>query len=145
MSNTYFCFSNECDCYKPHMMGKPLKVHPFYIRSTLIMNSNEWKVLNTNFKSLKAKYNIPIKWTHIWSLRNLQTNKKPVPEKADFKLLESFDYRVLIEFIEESLNLVNVLKEKKIILIYTKNSNNHGTKTTREWLVNQIKTFTPQR
>ncbi|MBI5373634.1 MAG: DUF3800 domain-containing protein [Sphingobacteriales bacterium] len=131
MAGTYFCFSDECGDYKPSMSEKQIRIHPFYIRTTLIINSQEWKTLNTNFKALKSKYGLPVskelKWANLWTLRNFQINKKPILEKYDIKYLESFDYHKLIDFVDESLGLIDSLKEKKIIATYTKNPVPFGT------------------
>lgn len=131
MADTYFCFSDECGDYKPSMSAKQLRIHPFYIRTTLIINSNEWKTLNSNFKGLKSKYGLPIskelKWANLWTLRNFQKNSKPIPDKYDIKYVEHIDYRKLIDFVDESLALINNLNEKKIIATYTKNPIALGT------------------
>jgi hypothetical protein len=90
------------------------------------MNSNEWKVLNTNFRKIKDKYGLPIakelKWANLWTVRNFQKNKKPIPNKYDIKYFEHIDYHKLIDFVDESLGLMNILKERKIIATYTKNT-----------------------
>lgn len=119
MSNTYFCFSDECGDYCQKMTYKQMKVHPFYIRTTLIINSNEWKKLNNLFFDLKKKYQIPpyveIKWADLWQLRHAQKNNK-----TNNKLI-NFNYRDLILFVNEALELINKLDYKKIIMTYTKN------------------------
>lgn len=121
---TYLCFSDECGDYKPKMKEKPLKAHPYYIRTTLFINSNEWRVLNNNFRNLKKKYSIPLskelKWNNIWTLRKLKQQNKPIPNNIEH--LKNADYNKLISFVEEVLNLINTLNEKKIIITYTKNS-----------------------
>jgi hypothetical protein len=126
MASTYFCFSDECGDYKPNMTNKQLRIHPYFIRTTLIMNSNEWKLLNNNFKELKNKYSLPLdkelKWANLWTLRNFQINKKEIPNKYGIKYLENIDYHILIEFVNDSLRLLNNINEKKIIATYTKNS-----------------------
>lgn len=131
MADTYFCFSDECGDYKPNMTDKQLRKHPFYIRTTLLMNSNEWKTLNLNFRELKKKYGLPIskeiKWANLWTIRSFQKNKKKITERSDLQYIENIDYHVLIDFVEESLLLVNTLNEKKIIATYTKNSNRYST------------------
>lgn len=125
MSNTYFCFSDECGDYYMNINTKQLLNHPFYVRATFIMNSSEWKYLNKRFRELRKKHGIPngeIKWANLWSLRKFQKNSKEVPENSGFKHLESIDYHKIIDFIEESMLLLNELKEKKIIITYTKNN-----------------------
>ncbi len=131
MADTYFCFSDECGDYKPNMTEKQKRIHPFYIRTTLLINSNEWKKLNKRFREVKEKYGLPIskeiKWANLWTLRSYQKDKKPIPAKLGLQHLEKFDYHSLIDFVEESLSLINELKEKKIIATYTKNANNYAT------------------
>lgn len=127
MADTYFCFSDECGDYKPSMTAKQLRIHPYFIRTTLLMNSNEWKTLNNNFRQLKTKYSLPLdkelKWANLWKLRNFQINRQEIPAKNDIKYLENVDYHILIGFVEEALALINSLNEKKIIATYTNNSN----------------------
>lgn len=126
MAHTYFCFSDECGDYQPNMTKNQLSSHPFYIRTTLIINSSEWKFLSQRFRELRKKHKMPageIKWANLWSLRNYQKKGQEIPEKTGFKHLENIDYHHIINFIEESLSLINELKEKKIIVTYTKNTN----------------------
>lgn len=126
MANTYFCFSDECGDYQPNMSKKQLSIHPFYIRTTLIINSSEWKLLNRKFRELKEKHKMPsgeIKWANLWSLRNYQKKGLDIPEKTGFKHLENTDYHNIINFIDEALSLINELQEKKIIATYSRNNN----------------------
>jgi hypothetical protein len=127
MADTYFCFSDECGDYKPNMTVNQLRNHPYFIRTTLLMNSNEWKAFNNNFRQLKTKYSLPLdkelKWANLWTLRNFQINNKEIPAKYNIKYLENVDYHTLIDFVDEALALLNSLNEKKIIATYTKNSN----------------------
>lgn len=129
MADIYFCFSDECGDYKPNMTEKQLINHPFYIRTTLVINAAQWKQLNKQFKELRKKYGLEkikeVKWAHIWSLRSFQKYKKPIPDKHYLKQYESFDYHSLIKFAEETLALLNNIEEKKIIATYTKNENKH--------------------
>jgi hypothetical protein len=131
MSNTYFCFSDECGDYRPSMTDKQKKIHPFYIRSTLIINSKEWKSLNLKFREVKVKYGIPIvkevKWAHVWQLRNFKKQNKVIPDSHEIKFLEDLDYHKLIDFLSEALTLVNTLNEKIIICTYTKNAIGYNT------------------
>jgi hypothetical protein len=129
MADIYFCFSDECGDYKPNMTEKQLRNHPFYIRTTLIINAAQWKQLNNQFKKLKDDFGLgkikEVKWAHIWTLRSFQKYNKPIPENHYIKQFEKFEYHTLIKFAEETLALLNNIDEKKIIATYTKNENKH--------------------
>jgi hypothetical protein len=132
--STYFGFSDECGDYILGINERQLKTHPYYIRSTLIINSFEWKKLNNLFKQLKIDYGLPIhreiKWAYLWQLRKFQRDSITIPDNEPFKSLETYDYHKLLQFIDDSLNLINQLDYKKIILTYTDNSvtNRHEPK-----------------
>jgi hypothetical protein len=126
----YFSFSDECGDYKPHMNPKQRANHPFYVRSCLTMNAEEWKFLKREFDALKVKYNLPvskeIKWAYLWSLRHLTKKGAGIPENHELKFLEGYDYHKLIDFVEESLALLQKLNQKCIVLTYTRNANGYG-------------------
>lgn len=125
MCKTYFCFSDENGDYKRDMSPKQLRTHPFYVRTTFIMNAAEWKELNSGFRKLKEKYNLPrskeIKWSYLWSLRHFKKFEKVIHKKKDFKFLEYYDYHELINFVNDSLALIHAIKEKKVIASFTRN------------------------
>lgn len=125
MSDTYFCFSDEYGDYKRKMTAKQIRRHPFYARTTLLMNAGEWKKLNSNFRALKEKHGLPysteIKWSYLWSLHYYKKSDKTIPDKKDFKFLEAFDYHDLLKFVSECLGLIHGISEKKIIITFTKN------------------------
>lgn len=126
MPGTYFCFSDECGDYMQKMSLKQLEIHPFYIRTTLLINSSEWKQLNSLFRDLKIKYSFPlsgeIKWSNLWTIKKFQTDGKKNPFQGNLKYFEKFSYETLVKFVDESVGLLNSLKEKKVIITYTKNS-----------------------
>lgn len=123
---TYFCFSDECGDYRVGMTSKQLVAHPFYIRSTLIINSDEWKALSIAFKELKSYYDLPlskeIKWSYLWNLKHFQIKKKRIPIGHEIRFLHKYDYDLVVEFVGDALNLINQLTEKKIIITYTNNT-----------------------
>jgi len=123
----YFGFSDECGSYQMDKTNKYLKVHPHYIRSTLLIKADEWKKINKSFQDLKTLYSLPlereIKWAYLWQLRNYQIKKQAVPSNKDFKFLEDYDYQDLIDFVESCLSLLDELDYKKIIISHTDNVN----------------------
>ena len=123
---TYFAFSDECGDYVRQISEKQLKIHPYYIRATLLMNSSEWKNLNACLRKLKIEYGIPvnseIKWNYLWKISNYQKKSIPIPENEPFKFLENYPYNKLIDFVYNCLSLLNGLVDKQIILTFTDNS-----------------------
>lgn len=122
----FFGFSDECGTYQEERTRKHLQVHPHYIRSTLLIKAEEWKTLNKAFTELKRTFGLPlekeIKWAYLWQLRNFQKKKHPIPKKKDFKFLENYDYHDLIDFVEKSLELIQQIEYKKIIITHTDNA-----------------------
>jgi len=47
--SVYFAFSDENGDYKQDRSQKFITSHPYYIRSTFLMLSSEWKMLNMGF------------------------------------------------------------------------------------------------
>lgn len=123
----YFGFSDENGTYQKEKTRKYLNVHPYYIRSTLLIKADDWKRINNSFKELKTLYSLPlereIKWAYLWQLRNFQIKKQRIPSNKDFKFLEEYDYHDLIEFVENCLELLNLIDFKKIIITHTDNIN----------------------
>lgn len=123
----YFGFSDECGSYQQKKEKKYLRVHPHYIRSTLLINADDWKKLRIKFNDLKTRYNLPIekeiKWAYLWQLRNYQKKNQSIPDNKDFKFLESYDYHDLINFVDNCFNLLNEIEFKKIIITHTDNVN----------------------
>src|SRR5690606_18423205 len=114
-----------CGSYQKKFSKKSLKVHPYYIRSTVIIPASNWKNLSNEYKKLKVKYELPlkkeIKWTYLWQLRNHKKFNKIIEEHKDIYFLKDYAYHKLIDFVSESLNLLNLLESCKIIVAVTKN------------------------
>lgn len=132
--STYFGFSDESGDYIKNITARQLKKHPFYIRSTLLINSSEWKKLNNQFKDLKKSFDIPankeIKWSFLWILKMRRDNGNTISEREPYKFLEAYPIERLESFVESAIDLINTLDYKKIILTYTDNEeiNNHEEK-----------------
>ncbi len=127
----YFGFSDECGDYRPNMGRKSLQRHPYYIRSTLLIDASEWKGLRKAFIKLKNKFGLDInrevKWAYLWNLRYHHINQLEIPYEKPYKYLENVDYHDLINFVENALLLLKTLSFKKIIITATENRSNRST------------------
>ena len=124
---TYFVFSDETGCYKQIRNDKFLKAHPFFIRASLIINSNDWLMLNQKFYQVKKCYGIPaeneVKWSYIWSLKKDRENETLSKDK-DYYFLKDFTEDNLIEFVKSCLGLLTECSYCKIIYTITLNDPN---------------------
>lgn len=119
-----FGFSDECGNYIPERTDKHNSIHPYYIRSLFLINGDDYKVLSEKFKKLKKQFGLPqkeIKWAHIWSLRSNQLKGQTPSENRDYYFLRDFDYHDLIDFAEQTLLLLNDIKDCKFIYTITNN------------------------
>jgi hypothetical protein len=127
---TYFCFSDECGLYLKHNKERQLRTHPYYIRSCLIIDSSEWKKLDTLFRDLKTQYSFPvdkeIKWSYAWQLFVLKKYSKEIPKENDLFFLKDIEIDTIYNFMSDALKLLNALSYKKVILTYTDNSLRNG-------------------
>lgn len=121
----YFVFTDEYGSYQCKKTEKYLRCHPYYIRTALIINADEWKTLNFEFHKLKNNYKLPkdkeIKWAYLWSIKSFQENLKTIPEDKEFKFLEKYEYSKLTSFVDESLGLLHKLNYCTIICTITDN------------------------
>lgn len=68
----YFAFSDEHGSYSRLKTPGFLRAHPWYIRSVVIIDAEQWKILENGYTELKIKNELPIekeiKWSYLWSL-----------------------------------------------------------------------------
>jgi hypothetical protein len=116
----YFCFSDESGS-----LSKKVYSNPYYIRSSLVIQAKEWKLLSNNFTQLKKDYELPvereIKWSYLWNLKKYRFNNKDIEKGKPFKFLEKISEESLINFVKSAFNLINTLSLPKIILTVTDN------------------------
>lgn len=120
-----FAFSDEYGSYTPVRTKEQNRVHPYYARALFLIDGNEYKKLVNDFKVLKIKYNLPeqeIKWAHIWSLRSSQRNNQDINKKKDHYFLKDIDYHIILDFVEDSLKLLQNLNNCKTVFTITNNN-----------------------
>lgn len=115
MNNTVFIFSDECGNYAESRSIRFKKNHPFYVRSTVIINSIDYQLFEKDIMLLKQKFDFPlnseIKWSHLGDARN---NRLPSP-------IENTPLTVLKKYIESFLQRASNMSSLKYIFTVTDN------------------------
>ncbi len=134
MSKTYLCFNDESGSMED-------KKGDFYIRSSLVVNSEHLKTLENKINEIRNNLNLSnlnkeIKWQDLWQLQNcFKKSTKP----KDNRLCEIYNYlcnldknyHLLIDYCEKVLKLlVDTNFDIRIILTFTdkKECSNYGKK-----------------
>jgi len=141
---TYLCFSDECGEYKKNITPCQLKSHPYYLRATLIIDSSEWKEFNSKFQNLKSTYSIPltqeIKWAEVWRLICHREYGVKLGQKEAARRLLIYNHEELLELIRQSLEIINSLNTKYIIVTFTDNSktNRHDVRHIMKFHIQEL-------
>ena len=122
---TYFAFNDDCGNYIPQPTENQVSKDPFYLRATLLMESSEYRKLCKRVNYRKRKHKIPedreIKWSYAWTLRNHKKNSKPIDPKRKYAFLADFDYHTVIDYIQDTLTVIDSLDYASIIFTVTPN------------------------
>lgn len=133
--STYFLFSDECGAYNRKPSKGFLRSHPYYVRTSLLLPASEYRELSNNYFNLKEKYGLPkdreIKWSYQWSLRRIQNNGDQLSENHDLYFLQEYDYHDLIDFVEDSLQLISESKGTRVLVTVSRNHANWKMKKQR--------------
>jgi hypothetical protein len=120
----YFAFSDECGNYQPNRSDLYIKKNPYYIRSTILIKASDWRRINEQFLKLKKLHSLPInkeiKWSYIWRIFHDIQNGKKITQKSPYYYLSKFDRDSLLQFVEDSINLLSNV-DNKIILNVSSN------------------------
>lgn len=70
MSN-YFVFTDEAGVYQRRPSDAHIRSHPFYIRSNVLMDIDDYRQYQNDMQRISGEYEIPfddeIKWSDLWS------------------------------------------------------------------------------
>ena len=70
MSN-YFVFTDEAGAYQRRPSDAHIRSHPFYIRSNVVMEIDDYRQYQIDMQRISGEYEIPfdkeIKWSDLWS------------------------------------------------------------------------------
>lgn len=70
MDKSCFVFTDEAGSYTKRPSESFRRSHPFYIRSSVLISVDDYRVLQKELKELNKEYGIPtgeeIKWSDLW-------------------------------------------------------------------------------
>jgi hypothetical protein len=121
---TVFAFSDECGNYDNPRSEKFIKTHPFFTRATVYIDSAEYKFLESRFATLRRQNNLPsgeIKWSYIWFLRKYQERGVGIPADKEYHFLRNVDYKIILKYVSECLEVLDLLAFTKIVFTLTDN------------------------
>jgi hypothetical protein len=121
----YFIFSDEAGNYIKDQTEDFTRKNPYFVRGTVFIKADDWAELFSEFKKLKQKYDLPedkdMKFSYVWSLQKHKNRNEPVPDNRDYSFLKEYDPEELMNFVQESLELLQKLSFCKIFCTVTSN------------------------
>lgn len=70
MRDSFFVFTDEAGAYTKRPSESFRQSHPFYIRSSVLISTNDFRILQGELQALNKKYGIPtgeeMKWSDLW-------------------------------------------------------------------------------
>lgn len=122
----FFVFSDESGKYKKERSPKFVSKNPFYCRSAVILEAQDWIHLKKKFSLLKKNFlhidpQQEVKWSYIWSMFKHFQKKEDIPKKKPYFPLRSQPLDRLVEFIRMSLDFLRKCTGCQIILTLTFN------------------------
>ena len=122
----YFVFSDENGNYKKSSGSSFVRTTPRYIRSSIIVNAEDWYVLNKALRRAKEKLGIDItnevKWSHLWTIQKLRRDGKEIKESDPIYFLRKVKTDQLFCYYEEALSVFDKCAFCKIIYTITDNA-----------------------
>lgn len=124
--SVFFAFSDESGKYKKERTDKFISKNPFYCRSAVFLEAEDWMRLKDEFNSLKKRMlqtdpEQGMKWSYIWSLFKHFQKKEDIPKKKPYFSLRNHSLDKLVEFIRRTLQLLNECPSCRVILTLTFN------------------------
>jgi len=122
----FFAFSDESGKYKKERTDKFISKNPFYCRSVVLLEADDWIKLKDKFYRLKKDllnidHKQEVKWSYIWSLfKHFQKGEKIQKNKPYF-CLSHHSLDLLVEFIRKVLQALYECRSCQIMLTLTFN------------------------
>ncbi len=122
---TYFVFSDESGAYKQNRGPNYLRKRPYYVRSALMIDVDNWIKLKERFIEVKKSKNLPldkeIKWSYLWSLKKHRNNNETIPADRPYYFLRDFKEEDLISYVKDVCLMLKDCNMNKIIITITLN------------------------
>lgn len=72
MGNSFFAFTDEAGTYTKQPSESFRRSHPFYIRASVLISADDYRILQKELQELNKTYGIPtgeeIKWSDLWEV-----------------------------------------------------------------------------
>ena len=121
----FYAFGDESGHYQMERTESHKERYPYYVRATLLMTADDWKILNSEFLALKKNWGFSrdeeIKWDYIWKLKWCQENGKKPDKDIAFLVERFYDGNSLVNFVENALLTLRDLDFFQIIITITDN------------------------
>lgn len=122
----FFAFSDESGKYKKERNDKFISKNPYYCRSAVLLEAQDWIRLKDKFYLLKKDllnidFQQEVKWSYIWSLYKHFQKGERIPQHRPYYSLRNHSLDLLVEFIRQVLQLLNKCRSCHIMLTLTFN------------------------
>jgi hypothetical protein len=122
----FFVFSDESGKYKKERTEKFIAKNPFYCRSAVFIEAQDWLRLRDKFLALKKEWLglepwQSVKWSYIWSLFKHRQKGETVPSQKPYYSLRKHSLDYLIAFVRQALQLLFESESSRILLTMTFN------------------------
>ncbi len=122
----FFAFSDESGKYKKERNDKFISKNPFFCRSAIILEAQDWLNLREKFSRLKKEFlhlsaRQEIKWSYLWSLFKHLQKKEKIPARKPYFPLRQKPLDTLFDFIRRGLQLLSDCPSTRILLTITFN------------------------
>lgn len=112
---TYLVFTDESGCYNKERSSRSLSSNPFYVRSNIIINLEDYLKLQEGVDKIKASYglspDVEVKWSHYGNIiKNNRTKIKHNLFKAQVE-----------KYFDDCLSLLSTMKSLEIYYTFTDN------------------------
>ncbi len=124
--SVFFAFSDESGKYKKERTDKFISKNPFYCRSVVLLDAQDWIRLKDEFNRLKKRMlqidpQQQVKWSYIWSLFKHFQKKEDIPKNKPYFPLRHHSLDKLVDFIRRALQQFKECPSCRVILTLTFN------------------------